>query len=420
MRVLSGPDAPKELEAPGFKVAVGTAPDNDLVLSDATVSRYHLELRHLGERILVQDLGSTNGTRSGAVIIDRAQLEGGAALSLGKTLIRVEGGATLETELYPAEDLVGFLGRSSLMREVMNRVAKAAQAKLPVLLVGETGSGKELAARAIHQLSDRRDGPFEVVDCGALTPALVASELFGHVKGAFPGAESNLRGAFERAQGGTLFLDAIGELPQLLQPALLGALERRAIRRLGEETPTPVDVRVVSATHRDLRAAVNAGEFRADLYFRLAGLQIELPPLRERPEDLPLLVERFLTELGEDPLASELTSEASMQALRQHQWPGNVRELRHYVQAAAALGNLDAPRLSPQLDAGRGSWFSDRFSELLALPLKEAKAVIDDELERRYLGHLLTNQRGVVEAAKVAGIHRSFLHVLMRKHGLGK
>lgn len=408
-----------ELEAPGFKVAVGTAPDNDLVLSDVTVSRYHLELRHLGERILVQDLGSTNGTRSGAVMIERAQLEAGTVLSLGKTLLRVEGGATVESELYPQEDLAGFLGRSSVMREVMSRVVKAANARLPVLLIGETGSGKELAARAIHRLSDRREGPFEVVDCGALTPSLVASELFGHVKGAFPGAESNLRGAFERAQGGTLFLDAIGELPQLLQPALLGALERRTIRRIGEEAPTPVDVRIVSATHRDLRAAVNAGQFRADLYFRLAGLQLELPPLRDRPEDLPLLVTRFLTELGEDASTSELLEEASMRALKQHQWPGNVRELRNYVHAAAALGNVEAPVPSLATD-GAGSWLSDRFAELLALPLKQAKATVDDELERRYLTHLLSNQRGVVEAAKVAGIHRSFLHVLMRKHGLSK
>jgi DNA-binding NtrC family response regulator len=283
-----------------------------------------------------------------------------------------------------------------------------------VLLVGESGTGKELIARALHTQSSRADGPFVTVDCGALSPALVASELFGHEKGAFTGAAGRHDGAFSRADGGTLFLDEIGELPTALQAALLGALERKRIRRVGGRDEIPIDVRVVSATHRDLRAEVNAGTFRLDLYYRLAVVVLQVPALRERREDVPLLVEHFLREAGVEGGVAEVVPPDTMDALAAHAWPGNVRELRNFVEATLVMG--EAP---PLMGAPSGPEGGDVIEHALVLGYKEARARVLDAFERRYCEPLLERAEGnVSRAARDARMDRTYLIKLLSKHGL--
>jgi DNA-binding NtrC family response regulator len=297
----------------------------------------------------------------------------------------------------------------------MAQIDKAAASDTPVLLVGESGTGKELIARALHEKGARAKGPFVTVDCGSLSPSLVASELFGHEKGAFTGAHERHTGAFERANGGTIFLDEIGELPAALQPTLLGALERRRFRRVGGRDEVEVDVRVVSATNRDLRAEVNAGQFRLDLYYRIAVVVLRVPPLRERREDVPVLVEHFLREAGEDGRLEEIVTAETMDALCAHTWPGNVRELRNVVEAMRVMG--EAPDLG---GAPSGAGASDVVVErALGLAYKDARDAVLEDFERRYLARLLDRAEGnVSRAARDARMDRTYLIKLLAKHGL--
>jgi DNA-binding NtrC family response regulator len=295
-------------------------------------------------------------------------------------------------------------------------VTRAARSDASVLLVGESGTGKELVARAIHDHGTRADQPFVTVDCGALAPTLVASELFGHEKGAFTGADRQRIGALELAHQGTLFLDEIGELPTELQPALLGALERRTFRRVGGQVEVPVDVRVVAATNRDLRSEVNAGGFRLDLYYRLAVLRLELPPLRERTGDVLVLVGHFLKERGFTGSVAEVFSEAELEELSRHHWPGNVRELRNLVDATLALG---APPPVDDFDGGARAGAPGFDPRVMALPYKQARKEALTDFERVYLQHLLERAAGnVSQAARDAGLDRSYLFSLLRRNGL--
>ena len=336
--VVKGPDRGRVVERAAESLTIGSADDNDLVLTDDTVSRYHTELRPLGDRVQVIDHGSTNGTSVGSARVNDGSVMSGTVLTLGKTFIKVTDGEPLEVELSQAEDLHGLRGKSPSMRRLMARIERVAITDVSILLQGETGTGKEVVSRAIHLASRRADRPLEVVDCGALMPSLVASELFGHEKGAFTGANQQYIGAFERANGGTIFLDEIGELTPDLQVRLLGVLERRRFRRVGGSKPVDVDVRVIAATHRDLRQRVNANEFRQDLYYRIAVARLDIPPLRERVEDIPMLASHFLHEMGiEEPLHQVLQLDA-LTTLQRYQWPGNVRELRNFVESAVAFG----------------------------------------------------------------------------------
>ncbi|HEX2672535.1 MAG TPA: sigma-54-dependent Fis family transcriptional regulator, partial [Polyangiaceae bacterium] len=277
VEVLSGADAGKTLETEAEVLTIGTAPGNALRLTDDTVSRFHLELSGGESGISVSDLGSSNGTESGSVRIERGVVASGAELRLGNTRLRVHDGDASVVELYESDELGELKGKTELMRRLMAQVTTAARSSVPVLVIGESGTGKELVARAVHDSGPRSAGPFVTLDCGALAPNLVASELFGHERGAFTGADRQHLGAFERAHGGTLFLDEIGELPAELQPQLLGALERKRFRRVGGRADIEVDLRVVCATNRDLRAEVNAGVFRLDLYYRIAVVVLRLP-----------------------------------------------------------------------------------------------------------------------------------------------
>jgi DNA-binding NtrC family response regulator len=293
------------------------------------------------------------------------------------------------------------------MRAAFALIEKAAATDATVLLEGETGTGKEGAAEALHLLGPRRDQPLVVVDCAAIPANLLENELFGHDKDAFTGATSRKIGAFEDADGGTVLLDEIGDLPLELQPKLLRVLERKEIRRLGSTQMARVDVRVIAATHRDLRAAVNRHAYRADLYFRLSVVRITLPPLRERPEDIPLLVERLLSRLGARPEArAEILQPEFLAALQRHSWPGNVRELRNYLERCLVFQQPQPLEGTSETPA--------------AATFAEGRQRAIDEFERRYLEQLLAAHAGkVAAAAQAAGVGRAHLYRLLHKHGLG-
>ncbi len=351
IEVVAGPDRGRTLASLHPTVRIGNGPENDLGLSDTTVSRRHAELSWNGDTLVLRDLGSTNGVLVRGVRVHEAPLELPGEFALGSTTLRV----SRRTRRRPApasldDTLEGLHGTSPRMRELFGVLRAAAPTEVTVLVQGESGTGKERVARALHALSGR-PGAFVVVDAASADAALVRSELFGHRKGAFTGADQDRLGAFRSADKGTLFLDEVGELPPDLQARLLGVLERREVQPLGEDRTHPVDVRVVAATHRDLSAMVAAGSFRNDLYHRLAVLPVRLPSLRERPEDLPLLVERLLAESGR---SLSIGAEA-MEALQRHPWPGNVRELRNVLARAAVLsggGRVEAHHLGLETPPG--------------------------------------------------------------------
>lgn len=308
-------------------LSVGSAPDNAVALTDRAASRYHCRIEPGGGRCVVRDLGSTNGTWLDGVRVERQELRPGATLRVGRTELRVvdRGGRARRSGLVVA---------SASMLSVMGEVDRLAGLSWPVLIRGETGVGKEHVARELHERGPRSMGPFIPLNGGGLPRALIESELFGHERGAFTGATQAHRGAFEQAHGGTLFLDEVAELPLDLQTRLLRVLETWRVRRVGGEAAHQVDVRLVCATHGDLRAEVKRGRFRADLFYRIHRLVIEVPPLRARPDDVPSLVDHFLSEMREDVGVRELEPEA-IERLRRHHWPGNVRELRNVLEVAA-------------------------------------------------------------------------------------
>ncbi|MCC7383188.1 MAG: sigma 54-dependent Fis family transcriptional regulator [Deltaproteobacteria bacterium] len=417
VEVVEGPDFGRRLRAEGETVTVGTAPGNDLVLSDETVSRFHLELRRSDNGVLLLDHGSTNGVEVGGVAIHSGTARAGAVLRCGRTRLRVDDAAIVRVDALEADHFGALWGRSPAMRRLFADLDRAAAILAPVLLIGETGTGKEVIARTLHEASPRADGPFEIVDCGTLQPTLIADELFGHERGAFTGALSAHAGAFERASGGTLFLDEIGELPPALQPALLGALERKAIRPVGGSEMKPVDVRIVAATNRDLRASVNSGDFRQDLFYRLAVVTCRVPPLRERADDIPLLLERFMAEAGREGATAEILDPAMLEALERHSWPGNVRELRNFVESTLALGRT--PELSggapevrdPAPDLGAA------IAPLLEQPYHRARAALVECFERAYVARLLERAGpNHSKAARIAGVNRSYLRDLLQRH----
>jgi DNA-binding NtrC family response regulator len=431
LRVVAGPDQGKEHALDAGTTMVGTHADNDLVLSDATVSRYHLEIRMRRDGIEVRDLDTTNGTKHGGVRIGQVILNGPARLRLGKyTEVDVEPiDAGVELAEWTADRYGEVLGSAPAMRRLFALLAKAAVTEATILLSGETGTGKEALAEAVHQTSRRAKGPFVVVDCGSIPHELIASELFGHARGAFTGAATDKQGLIEAANSGTLFLDEIGELALDLQPQLLRVLDRRQVRRVGETHAVDVDIRVIAATHRDLRAMVRSGKFREDLYYRLAVVSTQVPPLRERKSDIPALATCFAERMGRGTFAQ---SPALLEQLERHDWPGNVRELRNVVERALSLGSAAlvdlgdgaAPRpaaepaepAEPDPGDARPASASSGVQEL---PFKEAKAALVESFERDYLTALLARHRGnISRAAAEAGIDRNYIHRLVKKYGL--
>jgi two-component system, NtrC family, response regulator GlrR len=430
LRVASGPDQGKEHVLDEGTTMVGTHADNDFVLTDATVSRYHLEIRVRRDGIEVRDLDTTNGTKHGGARVGQVVLVGPARLRLGKhTELDVEPVDTsIELEAWRGDRFGDVLGTSAPMQRLFSLLAKAAPTEATILLQGETGTGKEAIAEAVHRMSRRSKGPFVVVDCGSIPHELIASELFGHAKGSFTGAGADKQGLIEAASRGTLFLDEIGELALDLQPQLLRVLDRRQVRRVGETHAVDVDIRVVAATHRDLRAMVRAGQFREDLYYRLAVVATHVPPLRERKSDIPALASWFADKMGR---GGWVQSPGLLEQLVAHDWPGNVRELRNVVEralslGAAALADLTdgRPRSAPPGDGGggHGTEPAERrapAADVLELPFKEAKAALVESFERDYLTALLARHKGnISRAAAEAGIDRNYIHRLVKKYNL--
>jgi DNA-binding NtrC family response regulator len=424
LRVVSGPDQGKEHMLDEGTTMVGTHADNDLVLTDATVSRYHLEIRVRRDGIEVRDLETTNGTKHGGARIGSVVLTGAARLRLGKhTEMDVEPVDTsVDLGEFGADRFGDVLGTTQPMKRLFALLAKAAPTEATILLQGETGTGKEAIAEAVHRHSRRSKGPFVVVDCGSIPHELIASELFGHAKGSFTGAGADKQGLIEAANHGTLFLDEIGELALDLQPQLLRVLDRRQVRRVGETQSVDVDIRVIAATHRDLRAMVKAGQFREDLYYRLAVVATYVPPLRDRKADIPALATWFAEKMGRGSFAQ---SPALLEQLQRHEWPGNVRELRNVVERAlslgdAALADLGEGSARPSVPAAEEAGLKRQSNpDVLDMPFKEAKAQLVEAFERDYLSALLARHHGnISRAAAEAGIDRNYIHRLVKKYGL--
>ncbi len=424
--VLSGEGRGDEVRVDQDLFRIGKSRDNDLVLRDQTVSRTHCEILREARGYLLRDLGSTNGTLLDGAEIREAYLRPGSIVTVGEVELKVRTFAE-RIEILPSErtSFGEVVGKSLAMRQIFGLLERLAPSDATVLLGGETGTGKDVVARAIHAASPRRERPMIVVDCGAVVGSLIESELFGHEKGAFTGATMARQGAFELADGGTLFLDEIGELPLDLQPKLLRVLEQRSFRPVGGNKERRVDIRVVAATKRNLKMEVERGKFREDLYFRLAVVPIELPPLRERLEDLPLLVERLLAQLSaEHPDQPPLEiAPAALNALAEHEWPGNVRELRNvlaraaYLARAAGEHELRLGHVPVGLGLGGTTDLAPAFDP--ALSYRETKARFEEAFEKRYVSWLLDRHGGNISAAaRAADMDRKYLHKLAKRHGV--
>ncbi len=416
--VIEGPDRGRALRLGGDERVVGSASGCDLVLSDDRVSARHLAVRELDGRYAVRDLDSTNGTlyegsRLGAELI----VPVGSVLKLGRSFLRIQPQArSLEIEPSQARRLGELVGESLVMREVFAVLELAAAGDVSVLLEGETGTGKELAARAIHDHSARRPGPFVAVDCGALPEGVLESELFGHVRGAFTGATQQRAGLFARAHGGTLFLDELDGVPLATQARLLRALEERAVRPVGADDARAVDVRLVTAAQSHLEQRVADGSFRADLFYRVSVLSLALPPLRARREDIPILVTELLRRRG--VAAGEVAGD-NLDLLLAHDWPGNVRELRNCLDRAVALSPGAAGFTDLRLSLVPSATAGDPLAVRSDLPFAGAKEAVLHGFERRYLRDLLARTGGNLSAAaRESGLDRKHLRTLARKHGL--
>jgi len=398
-------------------IVVGAGSTCDLVLTDPQVSRRHAELSITPDGIKIKDLGSTNGTWWQGTKVGEVVVPPGATIKFGETPVRI---AASDAPSLPPSDRDHFgdvAGQSVAMRELFAVLEMASPSDATVLIEGESGTGKELVASAIHGASSRAAGAFVVVDCSAIAESLIDSHLFGHVRGAFTGADRDRKGAFVEASGGTLFLDELGELPLSAQAKLLRVLEAQTVQPVGADRPVKVDTRVVAATHRDLARMVAEKEFRFDLFYRLAVVHVALPPLRDRLEDLPHLVATFYHRRGIDP--GPIDGE-NLEKLRRYAWPGNVRELRNALERAWAMSGpaskfrdlkilLDTSAAAPQL------------SEVVdtSLPFKDAKERWNDQFEKRYVALVFaSNANNVTRAAEHAGLSRRHFRELLYKHGI--
>jgi transcriptional regulator with GAF, ATPase, and Fis domain len=427
--VVEGPDRGKELRIERERVTVGRGMICSLVLSDTTVSATHFEVQASELGFVLRDLESTNGTFCGDINVREAWLSHGQSVRVGQTLLRFESlEGSVDLAVSVRDSFHELLGQSLRMREIFAALERIAPTELTVLVRGETGTGKELVARALHRGSPRAAQSMVVQDCSAISKDLIESTLFGHEKGSFTGAHDRKTGCFEQADGGTIFLDEVGELDLSLQPKLLRVLESRAIKRVGGTREIPVDVRVVAATNRDLRKMVATSGFREDLYYRLGVITVELPPLRERTDDIPGLVHSFLTHASARRFPGEhrrfeVTQEA-MERLMAYSWPGNVRELRNTVERGASLSEttvLGVTDLSPATRtnlAAVGAGAAGRFVDE-GLPFKEAKQRVIDDFEAAYLRSLFDKHGdNVTRSAQAAGLTRYHLRELAKRYGI--
>jgi DNA-binding NtrC family response regulator len=422
--VIAGPAAGLQHVMTGPKLRIGKAPGNDLCLPDPTVSRFHCVLERSERGLLLHDLDSSNGTHVAGCSVQSAFVQPESVIRLGQTVLKL---IELDGERMPVRP-AQLLGASVATTKLVMLLPQLARAGATVLLEGETGTGKSMVAELIHRMGPRASGPFVVVDGGALAPSLIESELFGHERGSFTGASARRMGAFEAAQGGTVFLDEIGELPLELQPKLLRALEERVIRPVGGTRTVHLDVQVIAATNRDLRQAVQHGSFRADLYYRLEALRLTIPPLRERREDVPALVAHFCRSSGVSVSAARV--EALQAEFSRQSWPGNVRELRNAVERALLLGvmsSVDAPSMEPTLPGAADPTLREQAAGVAPRPwsdasptsFRAAKEAAVAEWERDFLERLMRETDGnISRAARLVHVDRGHLRDLLRQHGI--
>jgi DNA-binding NtrC family response regulator len=435
VEVVSGPDAGLVRDIEASVIRIGARRGNDVQLSDSKVSGLHCEIRLDDRGYRLRDLDSTNGTYVSSLRINDVYITAGSQIALGSTRLKFDPlGESVEIELADTDRYGSMIGRSVKMRELFARLEKLARSDTTVLVTGETGAGKELVAEALHDNSPREKGPFVVLDCGSIPPNLIESELFGHERGAFTGATSSYAGAFERAHNGTVFLDEIGELPLAMQPKLLRVLERKEVRRVGGTNTIEVNLRIVAATNRDLGVEVNRGRFREDLYYRLAVARVHVPPLRERKDDLPLLIEHILENTPGGETAS--IAQETIDLMMKHDWPGNVRELRNVIERAVLLAEsptdedslrrAPAPvaRSEPSITVTPSQTATSTDAQMtvpvdVTIPFKHAKQNVISEFERRYISRLLAQHDGNISAAaRAAGIDRMSIHKMLHRLGL--
>jgi two-component system nitrogen regulation response regulator GlnG len=422
LTAISGPAQGRAFALASAMATVGRHPTNDLVLDDPRVSGVHLQLHRVEDRVRLRDVGSTNGTWLGRHRVTEIELCAGGEIILGGTVLRVDiDGAATFSPLSASTSFGRLVGQSTVMRELFATLERIAPKNIGILIQGETGTGKEEVARAIHERSTRASGPFVVIDATSLPDTLSESLLFGHEKGAFTGATERRQGFFESAHGGTILIDEIGELPAALQAKFLRVLERKEVTRLGGQTPIQVDVRVIAATHRDLRQEIEAGRFREDLYFRLAPVRIMLPPLRDRADDIPLLCQNLLVAVAGDRPTPLMIEADAIEHLAQQPWPGNVRELRNVLTRAAALASDELIKRSDV--AGEGFGFRGMREERAALDLSgdfsTAKERAIERFESAYLGALMKRCGGNLSlASREADLARHHLREVLRKRGL--
>jgi DNA-binding NtrC family response regulator len=418
LTVVAGPDEGREV-AVDRPVKIGTDSGCELQLTDPTVSREHAVVTALRGHIAVKDLGSKNGVYLGAARVADASVPLGALLRLGNTTLSVQPRLYVR-EVAPStsRELGAMFGESVSMREVFAVLERVAPTDATVLIEGESGTGKELAARAVHAASARSSAPYVVFDCAAVPRELAESELFGHKRGAFSGAVEDRAGAFQRAHGGTVCLDEIGELPLELQPKLLRVLETGEVRRVGDDVMRKVDVRVVAATNRELGAEARRGTFRADLLYRLDVVKVRMPPLRHRPEDIPGLAAKLLRGKIAD---GEAVEGPNLQKLQGYSWPGNVRELRNVLDRAVALAQKPTCFADLVLNLGPiepspitiGTTFP---GVATPLPYKDAKQQLLAAFDRAYAEALLERHHGnISRAADAAGLSRRALYDLIER-----
>jgi DNA-binding NtrC family response regulator len=430
--VLKGSQRGKEYVISGDVIRIGKVDENDLVLPEETVSRVHCEILRDQKGHLLRDLHSTNGTFLDGAEIREAYIRAGSVITVGTVQLKFQPFEE-RIEILPSdkEALGELVGKSLKMREIFGLVERIGPTEATVLIEGETGTGKDLVARTIHNLSKRADKPFVIVDCGAVAGNLIESELFGHEKGAFTGATTTRQGAFELAHGGTIFLDELGELSLDLQPKLLRVLEQREIRRVGGNRTIKVDIRVIAATKQDLQKEVAKGKFREDLYFRLSVVPIHTPSLRERKEDIPLIMRAILARMAKDGAEPRVVDDAALSSLLAHDWPGNVRELRNVLERgvylSTGMGLVDAAPVKLVAMPGSGTGGPDAMTGPMGpLPhfdanrsYRDNKEQWENEFERRYLAWLMQRAQGnISRAAREADMDRKYLHKLLKKHAI--
>ena len=415
--VIRGPDRGESLVLGQSGITVGSGSASEIRLSDPTVSRRHLSVTPADSGVVVRDLGSTNGSFVGGARFQELLLGFGAEIQIGQTVLKyVPDEEHVDVAPTASEKFGSMLGRDPKMRQVFGLLADVAASEATVLLEGEAGTGKELVAEEIHRHSPRHGKPFVVFDCAAQPRDLLESALFGHVRGAFTGANEDRKGAFAEADGGTLFLDEIGELALDMQPTLLRALDEHTVRPVGGTGERTVSVRVVAATNRDLRAEMATKRFREDLYYRLAEVRIRVPPLRERSADVALLVQHFALAYAKAPGLS--LRPGDLDRLARFPWPGNVRQLRSVIEHACAISH--GPELDLEEFLASACALPPGIGTIaLDIPFKEAKARVVEEFERVYLRALLERHVGNLSAAsRSAELDRKHLRELLRKHGL--